>query len=110
MILPNPAHCYRKVAYLINKFQVNCKNLYTFNMDEYADENGNIAPESYPQSFMRSLKQYFYYQIDKDLRPDEKNIQTPTNNNIKDYSKMIRARRCRHMLQRAGMDRTSGIY
>jgi glucosamine-6-phosphate deaminase len=89
MILPNPAHCYRKVAYLINKFQVNCKNLYTFNMDEYADENGNIAPESYPQSFMRSLKQYFYYQIDKDLRPDEKNIQTPTNNNIKDYSKMI---------------------
>ncbi|MCL5070628.1 MAG: hypothetical protein M1308_07000 [Actinobacteria bacterium] len=89
LILPNPAHCYMKVAYLINKFKVNCKKLYTFNMDEYADENGNVAPESYPQSFMRSMKNYFYYNIDKDLRPEEDHIKGPTTRNIKDYGKMI---------------------
>lgn len=89
LIVPNPVQCYRKVAYLINKFRVNCKNLWTFNMDEYADEDGNIAPESFPQGFMRAFKNYFYYQIDKDLRPPENQIIGFTNKNIKDYGKMI---------------------
>ena len=90
LIMPNPAHCYKKVAFLINKFRVNCKNLYTFNMDEYADENGNIAPESYPQSFIRAFKEYFYYSIDKELKPPENQMVGPTNKNIKDYGKMIK--------------------
>ena len=89
LILPNPAHTYKKVAMLINRFKVNCKNLHVFIMDEYADEDGNIAPESYPQGFMRSLKNYFYYQIDKDLRPPEDQIKGPTTENINIYGKMI---------------------
>ena len=89
LILPNPAHTYKKVAMLINRFKVNCKNLHVFIMDEYADEDGNIAPESYPQGFMRSLKNYFYYQIDKDLRPPENQIKGPTTENINIYGKMI---------------------
>lgn len=89
LITPNPAHCYKKVAHLINKFKVDCKNVYTFNMDEYSDENGNIAPESYPQSFSRAFKNYFYYSINKKLRPPEEQVIGPTNKNIKDYGKMI---------------------
>jgi len=89
LILPNPAHCYKKVAHLINKFRVSCKNLYTFNMDEYADEDGNIAPETFPQGFMRAVKNYFYYNIDKELRPPENQIIGFTNKNLKDYGKMI---------------------
>lgn len=89
LILPNPAHCYKKVAHLINKFRVSCKNLYTFNMDEYADEDGNIAPESFRQGFMRAVKNYFYYNIDKELRPPENQIIGFTNKNLKDYGKMI---------------------
>jgi glucosamine-6-phosphate deaminase len=89
LILPNPAHCYKKVAHLINKFGVNCKNIYVFIMDEYADESGNIAPESYPQSFMRSFKNYFYYNIDEKLRPPEKQMIGPTDKNMKSYGKMI---------------------
>ena len=90
MITPNPCpRIYKKVAYLINKFRVNCKNLYTFNMDEYADENGNIAPETWEFGFMYAFKKYFYYQIDEKLRPPENQIQGPTNENIKDYGKMI---------------------
>jgi len=89
LILPNPAHTYKKVAMLVNRFKVNCKNLHVFIMDEYADEDGNIAPESYPQGFMRALKNYFYYQINKDLRPPENQIKGPTTENINIYGKMI---------------------
>ncbi|MCL4415100.1 MAG: hypothetical protein M1365_00140 [Actinobacteria bacterium] len=89
LILPNPAHTYMKVAMLINRFKINCKNLFIFIEDEYADQDGNIAPESYPQGFLRALKNYFYYKIDKDLRPPEQQIKGPTTDNIKDYGKMI---------------------
>ena len=89
LITPNPAHSYRKLALLINKFRVDCKHLYTFNMDEYADEDGNIAPESWPLSFMNSTKKFLYAGIDEDLRPPEKQICGPTTENINDYGKMI---------------------
>lgn len=89
LILPNPNHGYIKLAYLINKFEINCKHLYTFNMDEYADEDGNIAPESYAQGFLRSTKNYLYKNIDEKLRPPECQIIGPTNENINDYGKMI---------------------
>ncbi len=61
LILPSPAHTYMKVAMLINQFRVDCSNLHIFIMDEYADQDGNIAPESYPQGFMRATK-YFVYE------------------------------------------------
>jgi glucosamine-6-phosphate deaminase len=88
-ILPNPNHGYIKLAYMVNKFRINCRHLYTFNMDEYADEEGNIAPESYPQGFLRSTKNYLYKNIHKELRPPEDQIIGPANENIDDYGKMI---------------------
>ena len=45
MITPNPWPRYTRLAHLINKFKVNCRRLHTFNMDEYANEQGRIAPE-----------------------------------------------------------------
>lgn len=88
-ILPNPAPQYKKVAYLINKFRVNCKDMHVFIMDEWADQDGNIAPENYPQGFMHACKKFLYSEIDEDLRPKESQIVGPTNENINDYSKMI---------------------
>jgi len=90
LILPNPASTYSKVAMLINKFKVNCKHVYTFNMDEYADQDGNVAPESWPWSFMASTKRFFFRNIEPKLRMPEKQMIGPTTKNIKDYSKMIR--------------------
>lgn len=89
LIMPNPALTYKKLAYFINKFEVNCKGLYIFIMDEYADENGNIAPETFPQGFMHLFKEYFYKNINKKLRPPENQIVGPTNYNVKEYGKMI---------------------
>jgi len=89
MILPNPCPVYRHVARLINRFRVNCRHLYAFAMDEYANEDGVIAPETWPQGFVCAMKHNFYYQIDEDLRPPEGQFIGPTNANWKDYGKMI---------------------
>jgi len=89
IIAPNPCPVYKQVAYLINKFRVNCEKVYTFNMDEYANEKGIIAPETWRFGFMYAFKDFFYSQIDEDLRPPEDHIQGPTNKNIDDYGKMI---------------------
>jgi 6-phosphogluconolactonase/glucosamine-6-phosphate isomerase/deaminase len=89
MITPNPWPDYAKVAHLINKFRVNCRTLHTFNMDEYANEKGEIAPESWEFGFMHAFKKYFWSQIDPKLRPPEKQVQGPNDKNIKVYGKMI---------------------
>jgi glucosamine-6-phosphate deaminase len=89
LILPQPHPQYIKVAYLINKFQVNCRNLYTFNMDEWADEDGNTAPETWPKGFMYAMKNNFYKNIEEHLRPPEDHIKGPTSENINDYGKMM---------------------
>ena len=75
LILPQPHPQYIKVAYLINRFRVSCRNLYTFNMDEWADEEGHIAPETYENGFMYAHLNNFYYNIDEKLRPPREQIQ-----------------------------------
>lgn len=89
MLLPNPNPVYEKVAYLINKNKVNCRNLHVFILDEWANHEGSVAPEAYPQSFMNAFKRLFYNNLQKELRPSEDQIIGPTTNNISKYSDMI---------------------
>jgi glucosamine-6-phosphate deaminase len=90
LILGNPEpETYIPVAELINYHKVDCRNVYLFAMDEWADQDGNIAPEDYEAGFVNSMLKYFVYQIDENLRMPRENVFYPTNNNIKDYSKMI---------------------
>ena len=89
LITPQPQPLYRWVATMINSHRVDCSGLYTFNMDEYADEDGNIAPESWHNSFLCAMKSNFLSRIDRELRPPENQIVGPTNANFSDYSKMI---------------------
>lgn len=89
MILPQPWPLYEQVAYMINRSRIDCRNLYTFNMDEYADQDGNIAPESWPYGFTHSLKKHFYSKLDPALRPPENQMTGLTNENYKDYGRMI---------------------
>jgi len=89
LILSNPNPGYISLARMINRFQVNCSKLRVFAMDEWADEDGNIAPESYPQSFRHALMKYFYYEIDAKLRPPVCQFLSPNNKNIQDYSRML---------------------
>ena len=90
MILGNPEpDTYIPLATLINYFKVDCSKVHLFAEDEWADEAGNIAPVTYEAGFAHSMIKYFYYQIDEKLRMPMENVHFPTNENIKDYSKII---------------------
>ncbi len=88
-ILGNPDPGQRNVAHLINKFKIDCRNLYVFCMDEFANQDGDIAPEEWPYSLKYALMHNFYYKIEKNLRPPRNQFCSPSNNNLKDYGKMI---------------------
>jgi glucosamine-6-phosphate deaminase len=88
-IMPNPWPGYAKLAALLNGARVNCRNLHTFNMDEYADQDGRIAPESWEFGFGHAFKKYFWSQLDPKLRPSEKQVRIFTDRNIKDYGRML---------------------
>ena len=90
MILGNPEpETYSPLAQLINYFQVDCRNVHIFAMDEWADDQGNIAPETYKAGFAHSMLKYLVYQIEEKLRMPLENVHYPTNKNISVYSKMI---------------------
>ena len=90
MILGNPEpETYIPLAQLINYFQVDCRNVHIFAMDEWADDQGNIAPETHKAGFAHSMLKYLVYQIEEKLRMPLENVHYPTNKNISVYSKMI---------------------
>jgi glucosamine-6-phosphate deaminase len=92
LILPvGPVPQYTVVARLINQFRLSCRHLVTFNMDEYADENGVTAPPEWKGSFATSMTENFFLKIDEDLRPLPENIHFPNTENVNRYSDMIRA-------------------
>ena len=90
LILPvGPTPQFQILARLINELEISCHHVHTFNMDEYADENGRTAPVSWEGSFQKSIWDNFFNLIDKGLRPPTKQIHFPTTENINDYGKMI---------------------
>ena len=90
MILGNPEpETYIPLAQLINYFGVDCSKVHVFAMDEWADQDGNIAPETYKAGFAHSMLKYFIYQIDPKYRMPLSQVHYPTNKNINDYSDMI---------------------
>ncbi|MGN6626754.1 MAG: hypothetical protein ACTHLN_09050 [Tepidisphaeraceae bacterium] len=89
MIVPNPCPTYRHVARLLNAMRVDCSKLHWFAMDEYANEQGNVAPETWELGFTYAMKKYFYHELDKDLRPPEKQLVGFTDKNVGHYSQLI---------------------
>lgn len=90
LILGNPEpDTYIPLAQLINYHRVNCRNVHMFAMDEWADEQGNIAPETYGAGFAHSMLKYLWAQIEEDLRMPLSQVHYPTNANINNYSQMI---------------------
>ena len=90
MIFPNqwPA-AYMNVAEMCNRYNVSCRNVHAFAMDEWADEDGNVAPLSYGAGLGYSFRTHFYGSLRKDLRPDVENWHVLTTENVNDYSKII---------------------
>jgi len=90
LILPvGPVPQFTIAARLINQFRLSCQHLVTFNMDEYADENGNTAPPDWEGSFATAMRENFFNKIDEELRPLPENIHFPDTQNVSRYSAMI---------------------
>lgn len=90
MILPNPAPAtYQQVALLVNQYRINCRNVHLFAMDEWADEDGNLAPATYPAGFSYSMMKYLVHGIDASLRMPENQVHCPTNATVNDYTQRI---------------------
>ena len=90
MILGNPEpDTYIPLAQLINYFNVDCSKVSIFAEDEWADQDGNVAPETYEGGFVHSMLKYLVYQIKPELRMPLENVHYPTTKNINDYSKII---------------------
>jgi len=92
MIFPNqwPA-AYSAIAGMINKWNVSCRNVHAFAMDEWADQDGNVAPLTYGAGLGYSFRNHFYANIREDLRPPVDHWHVFTNENKADnaYSDLI---------------------
>ncbi len=89
MILPNPNPGYRQLARLINELRVDCRGMWAFAMDEYADEDGRIAPDTWHLGFVHAMKSYLWQNIEADLRPSEEQFLGPTDATVSSYGRMI---------------------
>ncbi len=81
MILPvGPMGMYRWAVYFLNEWNVPCDHVYTFNMDEWADAEGNTLPSSNPASFEYSMKAAFFDRLGENtVPPAQRNFATKEN-------------------------------
>ena len=80
MILPvGPMGMYKWAAYFLNEWDVDCSHLYTFNMDEWADGDGNTLPNTDTASFEYSMKEAFFNKIKKTVPENQRNFAAKDN-------------------------------
>ena len=61
LILPvGPMGMYRWLIYFLKEWNVDCKHVHGFNMDEWSDAEGNTLPGSNPASFQYAMERTLY--------------------------------------------------
>ena len=88
MIMCNPNPTYIKVAYMLHELNVNCRNVKFYMMDEWADDEGNVAPLSYKAGFGNAFYRYMVSRI-MDLGFKEENFIYHSNEVTPNFSKML---------------------
>ena len=88
MIMCNPNPTYIKVAYILQQLKVNMRNVKFYMMDEWADEDGNIAPLSYKAGFGYAFNEYMIKNI-QGLGFKEENFIYHSNETTPIFSKML---------------------
>jgi glucosamine-6-phosphate deaminase len=84
-----PMPQYELAARMINEERLSLAHVHTFNMDEYADQDGRTAPPSWEGSFQRAMLERFFGLVDPELRPPPEQIHFPTTANVGHYSELI---------------------
>ncbi len=85
MLMPNPWPGYVNLARLINQTRLSCKHVWWFTLDEYADQDGNVAPEDWELGFLNSFLRFLWSEIDEDLRPPRSQVFGPNNQTVDHY-------------------------
>ena len=91
MILPvGPMGMYKWAVYFLKAWDVKCDHVYTFNMDEWSDADGNTLDASNPASFEYSMKQAFFDKLGENTVPaSQRNF--ATKDNLPTYPAKIKA-------------------
>lgn len=89
MLMPNPYPGYRQLAHLINAARIDCSHAWFFAMDEYADQEGRVAPPEWNRGFVYALRKFLWEQIDADLRPPLEQVIGPNNSNLDHYGDLM---------------------
>lgn len=84
-----PVPQYPIAAEMINGLRLPMHHVHTFNMDEYADQDGHTAPIEWPGSFQKAMMESFFLRIDEDLRPPLSQMHFPTEEILPRYEEMI---------------------
>lgn len=88
MILPvGPMGQYPAFVKMVKEKWIDCRNLYTFNMDEFLDRNGRTIPETHPLSFRNDMMQTFYNPIPPALRMPLQHMYFPRHDNFDEINK-----------------------
>ena len=83
MILPvGPVGQYPVFARKVAERGIDCRGLWTFNMDEFLDRNGRTVPESHPMSFRGEMMRDFYLRIPSALRMPPEQMFFPRHDNM----------------------------
>ncbi len=81
LILPvGPMGMYRWAVYFLKEWNVSCSHVYGFNMDEWADGEGNTLPADDPGAFQNAMTGAFYGPLGELTVPEcQRNFATKTN-------------------------------
>jgi len=72
LILPvGPMGMYKWVVYFLKIWNIKCTHVFCFNMDEWADKNGNTLPSTNPAAFQYAMEEAFYNPLGELTIPKE---------------------------------------
>ncbi|MBN1444535.1 MAG: glucosamine-6-phosphate isomerase [Candidatus Omnitrophica bacterium] len=66
LILPvGPMGMYKWIVYFLREWNVDCRHVYGFNMDEWSDRGGKTLPSNNPGAFQNAMQDAFYGPLGK---------------------------------------------
>lgn len=95
LILPvGPMGMYKWVVYFLNSWNIDCRHVHGFNMDEWSDAQGNTLPPNNPASFQYAMEGAFYGPLGGLTVPEsQRNFASKTN--LPEYPEKIASLKAR---------------
>ena len=90
MILPvGPVGQYPVFARKVADRGIDCRNLWTFNMDEFLDRNGRTIPQSHPMSFRQTMMDTLFDRMPPGLRMPIEQMFFPRHDNMDEIDSLF---------------------